>query len=173
MNYASIRNYDIANGEGVRTSLFVSGCNFHCPECFNPKQQDFDYGKIFTASVMDELLSSIADPVISGLSILGGDPMCQDINGIMQLANICEYVHAMRKTVWIWTGFTFEQLYIDSSLSKYKARLNLMSHCDVIVDGPFIKTLSDRMLKWRGSSNQRVIDVQKTQQQGKIILYER
>lgn len=173
MNYATIRNYDIANGEGVRTSLFVSGCTFHCPECFNPEQQDFNYGRVFTVSVMNEMLDLIADPVISGLSILGGDPMCQDVGGMTRLATVCDRVHDMGKTVWLWTGFTFEEVYKGCSSPAEKARLNLLFHCDIVVDGPFVKVLSDRALKWRGSANQRVIDVQKTLQQQEIILYER
>jgi len=173
MNYAAIRNYDIANGEGVRTSLFVSGCTFHCPECFNPEQQDFNYGQVFTVPVMNKMLNLIADPVISGLSILGGDPLCQDVSGMTRLATVCNYVHDMGKTVWLWTGFTFEKVYADCASPTANARLNLVFNCDVIVDGPFVKALSDRALKWRGSANQRVIDVHETMRQGKIILYER
>lgn len=173
MNYATIRNYDIANGEGVRTSLFVSGCTFHCPDCFNPEQQDFNYGKVFTVSVMDKLLDLVADSVISGLSILGGDPLCQDIGGMTRLATVCNYVHDMGKTVWLWTGFTFEEVYENYTSPIASARFNLVLNCDVVVDGPFVKALSDRALKWRGSANQRVIDISKTLQQHKIILYER
>ena len=89
MNYATIRNYDIANGEGVRTSLFVSGCNFHCPNCFNPEAQNFEYGERFTGETAEKIMTMISDSTISGLSILGGDPLCQDTDGMIALSTLC------------------------------------------------------------------------------------
>lgn len=95
MNYAKIRNYDIANGEGVRTSLFVSGCTNHCPGCFNPEEQDFNCGRPFTKETIAEIHKMLANPVISGLSLLGGDPLCQDYGGIHDLIDLCFYTHSM------------------------------------------------------------------------------
>lgn len=111
MNYAKIRNYDIANGEGVRTSLFVSGCTNHCPGCFNPEEQDFNCGRPFTKETIAEIHKMLANPVISGLSLLGGDPLCQDYGGIHNLIDLCFYTHSIGKTVWLWTGFIWEDCY--------------------------------------------------------------
>lgn len=167
MNYAKIRNYDIANGEGVRTSLFVSGCTNHCPGCFNPEEQDFNFGEKYTGRQTLEIIELIEDRVISGLSILGGDPLCQDKEGLYDLIFLCDAVRGIGKTVWLWTGFLWEDIMAaDNSCQK-----ELLTRCNVVIDGPFIQELSDRALKWRGSANQRVIDVQKTLEQGKIILY--
>ena len=164
MNYAKIRNYDIANGEGVRISPFVSGCTNHCPGCFNPEEQDFNCGRPFTKETIAEIHEMLANPVISGLSLLGGDPLCQDYGGIYDLIDLCFYTHSIGKTVWLWTGFTWEHC--------SAAQMALLTSCDIVVDGPFKIELSDQMLKWRGSANQRVIDVQKTLRQKKIVLYE-
>ena len=147
MNYAKIRNYDIANGEGVRTSLFVSGCTNHCPGCFNPEEQDFNCGRPFTKETIAEII------------------------------DLCFYTHSIGKTVWLWTGFIWEDCYNPLFPDKDEddhssAQMALLTSCDVVVDGPFKMELSDRMLKWRGSANQRVIDVQKTLRQKKIVLYE-
>lgn len=101
MNYAKIRNYDIANGEGVRTSLFVSGCTNHCPGCFNPEERDFNCGRPFTKETIAEIHKMLANPVISGLSLLGGDPLCQDYGGIYDLIDLCFYTHSIGKTVWL------------------------------------------------------------------------
>ena len=169
MNYASIRNNDIANGEGVRVSLFVSGCDFHCPGCFNPEVQDHRYGKKMTADVVYELMSMLRKPTISGLSILGGDPLCQDVPGLMTLSKICKDVHYIGKTVWLWTGYKWED--IVNPLSRDTYRINLLSNCDVVVDGQFEQALADRKLVWRGSANQRVIDAQRSFQAGRTILY--
>lgn len=168
MNYAKIRTYDIANGEGVRTSLFVSGCTNCCPGCFNPEEQDFNFGEKYTGQHTLEIVNLVADPVVSGLSILGGDPLCQNKEGLYDLILLCDMVHSLGKTVWLWTGFVWE----DVMASGNTYQRELLIHCDVVIDGPFVQSLSDRALIWRGSANQRVIDVQKTIQQGKVTLYE-
>lgn len=174
MNYAAIRNYDIANGEGVRTSLFVSGCTNHCPGCFNPEAQDFEYGKLFTSDTLFELSTMLKEPTVSGLSILGGDPMCQNPHGIFYLNELCKITKCMDKTVWLWTGFLWEDLFNNNHYSNISImKQELLMRCDVVIDGPFIEAQADRALNWRGSANQRVIDVQKTIKQGKIILYEK
>lgn len=167
MNYAKIKHFDIANGEGVRTSLFVSGCHFHCEECFNPEAWDYNYGELYTKETTTYILSTLNSPYIDGLSILGGDPLWQDEEGIAQLINLVEQVKSIGKTVWIWSGFTWEQL---PSLSNSKQ--NLVQLCDVMIDGLYNNTSRDLRLKWRGSSNQRVIDIQNSLNQQKVVLYE-
>lgn len=164
MNYAKIKHFDIANGEGVRTSLFVSGCQFHCEDCFNSETWDYDYGNLYTKETENHILSTLQDSYIDGLSILGGDPLWQDEDGIAQLTKLVEQVKSIEKTVWIWSGFTWEQL---PSLSASKQ--NLIKLCDVMIDGLYNKTLRDLRLKWRGSSNQRVINIQQSIKEGKVI----
>ncbi len=164
MNYAKIKHFDIANGEGVRTSLFVSGCQFHCEDCFNSETWDYNYGNLYTKETENHILSTLQDRYIDGLSILGGDPLWQDEDGIAQLTKLVEQVKSIEKTVWIWSGFTWEQL---PSLSASKQ--NLIKLCDVMIDGLYNKTLRDLRLKWRGSSNQRVINIQQSIKEGKVI----
>lgn len=174
MNYATIRNHDIANGEGVRTSLFVSGCTNHCPGCFNPEAQDFNYGQSFTIETHRQICKMLNVSTISGLSILVGDPLCQTWAGLYQLISLCEFAHKIGKTVWLWTGFVWEDVMSERGQSADILSVqNLLRHCDVVVDGPFIEAQADRALKWRGSANQRVIDVHESIMQGQIILYER
>lgn len=178
MNYAKIRNYDIANGEGVRTSLFVSGCTNHCLGCFNPEEQNFNFGSLYTDKTASEIKGMLKDPVIAGLSLLGGDPLCQDYSGIYCLNDLCYYTHSIGKTVWLWTGFIWEDVWNpyfpdEDSYDNYKmAQAALLTSCDVVVDGPFQQERINMALKWRGSANQRIIDVRKTISNGQIILYE-
>ncbi len=173
MNYAKIIPYDIANGEGIRTSLFVSGCTNHCPGCFNPEEQDFNYGQPFNGNAFGVVIDNLAKPTTSGFSILGGDPLCQDLTGILWLMILCEYTHSIGKNVWLWTGFVWEDIMGKPTENDKHAlfQQQLLRRCDVVVDGPFIEAQADRALLWRGSANQRVIDVKKTLEQGQIILY--
>ena len=168
MNYGRIIKYDVANGEGVRTSLFVSGCTNHCPGCFNQEAQDFNYGKLYTQDTENILLDCIKQPYISGLSILGGDPLCQDDMGLITLNFLARKVHSLGKTVWLWTGFKWEDFNFTNNFSLQSL---LLSACDVVVDGPFIEAEKDLSLAFRGSRNQRIIDVRETLGKGKIILY--
>jgi len=170
MNYALIRNNDIANGEGVRVSLFVSGCDFHCPGCFNPEAQDYDYGEELTENVVKELLDIVKGSTISGLSILGGDPLCQEPYGLELLTSICKKVHKMGKTVWLWTGYVWEDI-VSPSVPNKALEFRLIDQCDVVIDGPFKQELADRKLVWRGSENQRVIDVQASLRAGHVVEY--
>lgn len=164
MNYAKIKHYDIANGEGVRTSLFVSGCQFHCPDCFNEEAQDYNYGQLYTQETEQQILETLQYPYVDGLSILGGDPLWQDDNGLDQLIHLVEQVKLIEKNVWIWSGFTWEEL---PKLNP-KCR-ELIEKCDYFIDGRYEKELRDLRLKWRGSSNQRVIDVQQSIQQNRVV----
>lgn len=168
MNYGRIIKYDVANGEGVRTSLFVSGCTNHCPGCFNQEAQDFNYGKLYTQDTENILLESINHSYISGLSILGGDPLCQNDAGLITLNSLAHKVHSLGKTVWLWTGFKWEDF---SFTNNFSLQSLLLSACDVVVDGPFIEAEKDLSLAFRGSRNQRIIDVRKTLGKGEIILY--
>ena len=168
MNYSQLIACDTANGEGVRTSLFVSGCTNHCPGCFNQEAQDFNYGKLYTQDTENILLDCIKQPYISGLSILGGDPLCQDDMGLITLNFLAHKVHSLGKTVWLWTGFKWENFNFTDNFSLQSL---LLSACDVVVDGPFVEAEKDLSLAFRGSRNQRIIDVRETLGKGEIILY--
>ena len=168
MNYSQLITCDTANGEGIRTSLFVSGCTNHCPGCFNQEAQDFNYGKLYTQDTENILLDCIKQPYISGLSILGGDPLCQDDMGLITLNFLAHKVHSLGKTVWLWTGFKWENFNFTNNFSLQSL---LLSACDVVVDGPFIEAEKDLTLAFRGSRNQRIIDVRETLGKGEIILY--
>lgn len=159
MNYAQIRSMDISDGIGIRVGLYVSGCNHHCRGCFNQEAQSFSYGKEFTDETFKSIVELMSPEYISGLSILGGDPMWQDDKGIETLIELCKITHELDKDVWIWTGFTWEEIF-DSPVET--SMQSLVLSCDYIVDGRFEEDKKDLTLKWRGSSNQRVIDVKET-----------
>lgn len=173
MNYVKILPFDLANGTGVRISLFVSGCRFHCLGCFNQEFQDFDFGKPFTQDTVKTILNLVSNPYVSGLSILGGDPIWQDGQGLKNLLVLMQEIHRLNKTTWIWSGFTWEEI-MDINKDDYISilRKDVIALSDVFIDGRFEKNLKDLTLKWRGSSNQRVIDVQKSLSANKVILYE-
>lgn len=176
MNYGNIKFYDIANGEGIRTSLFVSGCTNHCQGCFNKEAQDFNYGQLYTPHTEQLILNHLSKPYIAGLSILGGDPMCQDYNGLITLTALAQKVRDIGKTVWLWTGLTYENIFLSKDKREWATIIEYMRQClfmvcNVVVDGPFIEAQKDLTLAFRGSSNQRIIDVPKTIQAGKVVLY--
>ena len=173
MNYAKIKHFDPANGEGIRLSLFVSGCQFNCPGCFNQEAQDYNYGKPFTKETYNQILTDLSRPEYDGLSILGGDPLWQDTDGLNQLINLCKDTHSLNKNIWLWTGFTFESIFNPVySNTDFIFCQELIKNCDVVVDGLFKEKLRDLSLKWRGSSNQRIIDVKKTLEAKEVILKE-
>ena len=175
MNYGNIKFYDIANGEGIRTSLFVSGCPIHCPGCFNQEAQDYNYGQSYTNQTHNTILKQISKPYIAGLSLLGGDPMCQDYDGLVNLISLAQEVRNMGKTVWLWTGLTYEDIFPLEHKGGWTAieyaRQCLFMACNVVVDGPFIEAQKDLTLAFKGSKNQRLIDVDKTLKANKVILY--
>ena len=163
MRYNKIRKMDIANGPGVRVSIFFQGCAFHCKNCFNPETWDFDGGKEFTDDQIDTILDLAKADHITGLSILGGEPMHpKNIEATTNLAKRFKEVYP-NKTIWTWSGFLFDEYLKDKEVVKY---------IDVLIDGQYKDELHDPTLKWKGSSNQRVIDVQKSLKKGEIILYE-
>ena len=172
MNYCELKKCDIANGEGVRTSLFVSGCTNHCEECFQPQTWDFHYGKHFTREVEDAIIESIKPYYINGLTLLGGEPF--------EPANQRELVPFLKrvreacpdKSIWCFTGFTLdEELWKDGSYPRCEMTDEMLSLIDVLVDGRYVKALKDISLRFRGSSNQRIIDMVKTRNEGKIVLW--
>lgn len=164
-------NYcDITNGEGIRVSIFVSGCKFHCKECFNSKAQDYNFGKDFDSQMEDLILNYLKDSKYSGLSLLGGDVMCQDNDSLTILIELCKKVHKLKKDVWCWTGYTFEEL-LSANDSEAVLRKELLSQCDVLIDGRFEYKHRDVTLSWRGSTNQRVIDVQASLKNNTVIEY--
>ena len=171
MNYAGLVQDDLANGPGIRVSLFVSGCNRHCKNCYNQEAQAFDNGQPYTSETAKNILELVAKSHCSGLSILGGEPLDQDSNSLIGLIALAQEVHKLGKNVWLWTGYTWEEIFNyrvargDSKTScriKNTIRCALLNMVDVVVDGPFIDEQKDLSLRWRGSANQRVIDVQKT-----------
>lgn len=176
MNYSGIYSCDVVNGLGCRVSLFVSGCRFNCSDCQNAPQQDFNYGHKYTQETKEKLLELISRPYVKGLSILGGDALWQDIDGLCQLIELCEDVHKLGKDIWIWSGFTWEQIFPKVSLDEISEttlyRQYLIAKADVFVDGRFEKDKKDLTLKWKGSSNQRVIDVRKSLTENKVILFD-
>lgn len=160
MRYNTIRQLDIANGPGCRVSLFVQGCSFNCPGCFNTVVRDFAGGKEFTDQTLELLLELLKPDHVSGLSILGGEPLHpQNREATLRLVKQIKRVYP-EKSIWLWTGYLLEEVFEDL----------VNSEIDVIVDGRFIEELKDLRLKYRGSSNQRVIDLQETIKTGEIIL---
>lgn len=173
MNYGNIKFYDIANGEGIRTSLFVSGCTNHCQGCFNKEAQDFNYGQLYTPETEQAILEQVSKPYVAGLSILGGDPLCQNNASLTRLIELVNSVHDLDKTVWLWTGFVWETFMCMTDVLRSSLLYDLLTSCDIVVDGPFIEAQKDLTLAFRGSSNQRIIDVPKTIQTGKVVLYDK
>ena len=170
MNYANIKNCDIANGEGVRVTLFVSGCTNHCEDCFQPETWDFDFGKPFTKDVEDEIIKMLAPSYIKGLTLLGGEPF--EPSNQRVLAPFVERVKNTYpdKNVWAFTGFTYEKLLETGYPTRTEVTDKLLSMVDVLVDGRYVKALKNLRLKFRGSSNQRLIDMNKTRVSGEVVL---
>lgn len=161
MRYSKIRKMDIADGPGVRVSIFMQGCNFNCKNCFNPETHDFNGGKEFTHETINRVLELCDNENIEGLSILGGEPMnSQNIEGTTKLAKAFKEKFP-NKTIWSWSGFLFDKDLKGKEVLKY---------IDTLVDGQYRDELRDPTLEWRGSSNQRVIDVQESLKSDKIIL---
>lgn len=165
MHYSKIKHFDIANGVGVRTSLFVSGCHNHCKGCFNPETWDFSYGKEFTKETIEEILNSIDNPNINGLSILGGDPLAyENIPAIEELISKFRKRFGFTKSIWMWTGYLIEDIVNDDR------RWHVVRWLDYLVDGPFILEKRNLKLKFRGSENQRIINIQNSQTFNTLIL---
>ncbi|WP_325214973.1 anaerobic ribonucleoside-triphosphate reductase activating protein [Oscillibacter sp.] len=170
MYYGELKDCDIANGEGVRVTLFVSGCTNRCEHCFQPQTWDFEYGQPFTEETEDHILSLLAPGYINGLTLLGGEPF--EPENQRALLPFLRRVRAAYpgKTVWAFSGFTYEELLTEGSHPRCEATDEILSLLDVLVDGRFVEALKDISLRFRGSSNQRLIDLNATRETGRIVL---
>ena len=171
MNYGEIKNFDIANGEGVRVSLFVSGCTHHCKNCFNPETWNFDYGQPFTEETEELILKELAPDYINGLSLLGGEPFEPSNQAVLLpfLRRVKELFP--NKTIWCYSGYLFDSELLSESRARCEHTDEMLSLIDVLVDGEFVQELYSITLQFRGSSNQRIIDVKKSLQSGKVVEY--
>lgn len=169
MNYAVIKKFDIANGPGVRVSLFVSGCRHRCKNCFNAEAWDFAYGKPFESSTLDEIITSLSPQHIQGFSLLGGEPFEPENQEC-----VCEILQKIRaelpdKDIWCYTGFEFDSQLLAGTVGDKETVKKILRNIDVLVDGKFVEELKSPDLIFRGSSNQRIIDVQKSLEKGEVV----
>ena len=171
MNFATIKKYDVANGPGVRVSLFVSGCTHRCKGCFNAEAWDFDYGQPYTAKTEEEILSALNHSYIAGLSLLGGEPF--DPRNQETVCGLLKKVRARfpQKDVWCYTGYTLDKDLKEGGAAYTPFTKDMLESIDVIVDGEFVEALKDIKLRFRGSSNQRIIDLKRTRESGTIKLW--
>lgn len=169
MNYADIKKIDVANGEGVRVSVFVSGCNHHCKGCFNQCAWDFNYGKKFTEKEEQQIIDYMNHDYISGLSLLGGEPLePRNQEGLLPLVKKVKEKFP-NKNIWCYTGFDFEKDVVGKMAKDNETTRELLKYIDVIVDGKFEEDKKDLKLQFRGSSNQKIVDVKKSLQTGQIV----
>lgn len=169
MNYADIKKIDVANGEGVRVSVFVSGCNHHCKGCFNQCAWDFNYGKKFTEKEEQQIIDYMNHDYISGLSLLGGEPLePRNQEGLLPLVKKVKEKFP-NKNIWCYTGFDFEKDVVGKMAKDNETTRELLKYIDVIVDGKFEEDKRDLKLQFRGSSNQKIVDVKKSLQTGQIV----
>lgn len=171
MNYADIKQYDIANGPGIRVSVFVSGCNHHCKGCFNKEAWDFSYGKQLTPFIISKIISYLEPSYVKGLTVLGGEPM--DPANQPEVLKLLKKVKKKypRKNIWLYTGYDFEKDILGKMINKIPETKEILSYIDVLVDGKFVEELKDLSLRFKGSSNQRTICVQESLEKGEIVLY--
>lgn len=172
MNYAAIKDCDIANGPGVRVSLFVSGCTHRCKGCFNEVAWDFNYGKPFTQETIDDILKMLAPPHIKGITLLGGEPFePQNQPPLLELLRQIRKLYP-KKSIWAFTGYLFDKDILSGRLGPWEITQEYISYLDVLVDGPFVLEKRDLSLRFRGSSNQRLIDVPASLRQNEIVLWQ-
>jgi anaerobic ribonucleoside-triphosphate reductase activating protein len=171
MNYGEIKKYDIANGEGVRVSLFVSGCTHHCKGCFNEEAWDFAYGKPFIEHTETEIIEALSRSYINGFSLLGGEPFeKQNQRVLLPFLRKVKEIYP-EKNIWCYTGYTLDQDLLKDSRARGECTDEMLQYIDVLVDGEFIEELKDISLPYCGSSNQRIIDVKSSLKNGNIINY--
>lgn len=169
MNYANIKTYSIENGTGVRVSLFVSGCTHHCKNCFNAEAWDFEYGKPFTKEIEDEIIEDLRPDYMAGITLLGGEPMePENQRGLISLIRRIRE-ELPQKTIWIYSGYVYED-FKDGGRAHCEVTDEILSLCDILVDGPFVEEKKNISLRFRGSENQRIIDLKKTRAAGKVVL---
>lgn len=172
MNYATIKNCDIANGPGVRVSLFVSGCTHRCKGCFNEVAWDFHYGEPFTQETIDSILDMLKPPHIKGLTLLGGEPFEPQNQGpIVELLRQIKAKYP-EKSIWAFSGYLFDRDILPGRLGDPEVTREYLSYLDVLVDGPFIESKKNLSLRFRGSENQRLIDVPASLKKGAVVLWE-
>lgn len=172
MYYSEVKKCDIANGPGVRVTIFVSGCTHHCKGCFNEMTWDFRYGREFTEDDIDKIMKLLEPSYIAGLTLLGGEPMeYPNQQGLLPLLRKVKGAYP-DKTVWCYTGYLYEKDILENFCGKWEETNEMLSYLDVIVDGEFVEEQKDISLRFRGSSNQRIIDVKKSREMGKIVLWE-
>ena len=164
MNYTKMMKYDTSNWDGITATIFFSGCKFHCPGCFNQEAWDFNHGQPFDKKAEDLFISYAKNPHVTGVCLLGGEVFQQDLDRILDL--VIRIKREVRKPIHVWSGYTYEELMADEK------KMVILCYIDTLVDGPFIFKQKDLRLKHRGSSNQRVIDVQASIQTGQIVLIE-
>ena len=177
MRYAQIRSMDISNGEGVGVSLFVQGCPFHCKNCFNSDTWDFNGGKEWTEEIKDRFMKLIDRPYIKRISFLGGECLAeQNLDEVLKLVQEIR-ISFPKKTIWLYTGYSYSEIFRGQSLCLSQEGLNnfkrreIIKLCNIVVDGEYIDEQKDLTLRWRGSKNQRVIDVKQSLAQNKMVLY--
>lgn len=180
IRYASIRDFDISNGEGIGISLFVQGCHFNCPGCFNPETHDFNGGKAWTDSVLNRFLRLIERPYIKRVTILGGEALAdENVSVVLRLVKQIRLLFGNKKNIWIYTGYTWGQIMAPVITGDFnpnrdkiiRDRAEIVKMADVLVDGRFEKDKADLTYPYAGSTNQRVIDVQKSLEEGEIVLW--
>lgn len=162
---ADYKAFNFVDGEGVRCSLYVSGCPFHCEGCYNKAAQSFQYGVPFTNELLNQIIDDVGHVSVQGLTLLGGEPFLNTETCLTVCKKVRD-VFGNTKDIWSWTGYTFEEM-----MQETEDKLELLSYVDVLVDGRFEQTLFDSNLAFRGSSNQRIIDVKKSMAKGKVVLY--
>ena len=172
MNYADIKQYDVANGLGVRVSLFVSGCTHHCKNCFNPETWDFNYGNPFTEAEIRQILNYLRPDYVEGLTLLGGEPFePSNQESLLPLLRQVKEEYP-EKNIWCYTGYLFDSQILGEMCQKSEVTKEMLSYIDILVDGPFVEEKKNLKLRFRGSENQRIIDVKKSLESGKVVLWE-
>lgn len=173
MNYATIKKCDVANGPGVRVSLFVSGCSHHCKGCFNREAWDYNYGNAFTDKEENEVMEALKPDYIKGLSLLGGEPLdLKNQEGLLPIVKKAKELYP-DKPIWCYTGYLFDKQVIGEMSKNNETTNELLKYIDYVVDGQFVEGLKDPKLQFRGSSNQRIIDVQKTLENHEVVLWDK
>ncbi len=172
MNYADIKQYDVANGVGVRVSLFVSGCTHHCKDCFNKEAWDFNYGKPFTENETEKILEYLRPGYVAGLSLLGGEPMePENQKGLLPLLRRVHETYP-EKNIWCYSGYLFDRDIVDRMCRESEITKELLSYIDILVDGEFVADQKNLKVNFRGSDNQRIIDVKKSLDRGEVVHWE-
>lgn len=172
MNYAGIKKLDVANGPGLRVTLFVSGCTHHCKGCFNKETWDFNYGAPFTEATIEEILTELRRPQVAGLTLLGGEPL-EHVNqqGLLPLLRRVK-AEFPEKPLWCFTGYDFEKDVLGRMVAEWEETEEFLSYLDILVDGEFVEEKKDLNLQFKGSSNQRTIQVPESLKEGRVVLWE-